>query len=171
MLVKSTVLISLLMDGLFLDPDHPRKDADDSEKVPLQTDACGCFLQLAVFEPGRELLQSDPAAMDALRALADGKAMTEEGKLSAHNALVAIEGVTREPEPEMEGAEEPDPHIMASYQWVRPAPQSSNLLAHSMSVILSSNDSDPFVVQDVPATIERIVRSLQKRKHLLRTIS
>ena len=119
MLVKSAVLIPLLLDGLFLDADHLRKDADDSEKAPVQTDVCDCFLQLAVFERGRELLQSDPAAMDALRALADGKAMTEEGKLSAHNALVAIEGVTREPEPEMEGTEEADPHIMASYQWVR----------------------------------------------------
>ena len=119
MLVQSAGLIPTLLDLLFLDADHTRKDAPDSEKAPVQTDACDCFLQLAVFEPGRELLRSDPAAMEALRALADGKALTEEGKLSAHNALVAIEGVTREPEPEMEGAEEPDPHIMASYQWVR----------------------------------------------------
>ena len=111
----------MLLAGTFLDADHHRKDAPDSEKAPLQTDACDCFLQLAVFEPGRELLQSDPAAMDALRALADGKALTEEGKLSAHNTIVAIEGVTREPEPEMEGAEETDLHIMLSYQWVRPA--------------------------------------------------
>ena len=105
-----------------------RKDADDSEKAPIQTDVCDCFLQLAVFEPGRELLQSDPTAMVALRALADGKALTEEGKLSAHNALVAIEGVTREPEPEMEGA---DPHIMASYQWVRKAANDHPLVPQS----------------------------------------
>ena len=50
--------------------------------------------------------------MHALRALASGKALTAEGKLSAHSALVAIEGVAREPEPEMEGGEEIDTHIM-----------------------------------------------------------
>ena len=176
LLVQSAGLIPLLLDGTFLDADHPRTDAPDSEKAPLQTDVCDCFVQLAVFEPGRELLQSDPAAMDALRALADGKALTEEGKLSAHSALVAIEGVTREPEPEMEGAEEADLHIMASYQWVRqaasdnshpcPAIYSTRTLS---SVLLSSHGSDPFAVQDVQVTIERIVRSLQKRKYLLRS--
>ena len=117
--MKSPELVTLLLYGTYLDPDHYYKDSPDSEKAPVQTDVCDCFLQLALFEPGRELLQSDPAAMDALRSLAGGKALTEEGKLFAHGALVAIEGVIREPEPEMEGAEEPDPHIMASYQWVR----------------------------------------------------
>ena len=117
--MQSAGLIPLLLDGLFLDADHPRKDADDREKAPIQTDVIDAFLQIAVFEPGRELLQSSPTAMDALRAMGDGKALTEEGKLSAHNALVAIEGVTREPEPEMQGALVSEKHIMLSYQWVR----------------------------------------------------
>ena len=138
MLVKSPVLMPLLLDLLFLDADHPRKDAPDSEKAPVQTDACDCFLQLAVFEPGRELLQSDPTVMDALAAMAAGKAITEEGKLSAHNALVAIEGVMREPEPDTEGALISDKHIMVSYQWVRCSsqhqskPASRALLARSV---------------------------------------
>ena len=112
LLVQSVGLIGLLLDALFLADDHERKDAPDSEKAPAQTDAAAACLQLALFEPGRALLQNDPTLMHALRALASGKALTAEGKLSAHSALVAIEGVPREPEPEMEGGEEIDTHIM-----------------------------------------------------------
>ena len=133
LLVQSAELLpSLLLDAMFLRDDHVRKDADVSEKAPVQTDAADACLQLALSPSGRELLSSDPALMDALRSLAD-KAYTEEAKLAAQNALVAIEGVMREPEPEMEGADESDKHIFVSYQW------------------------------NVQATIERVVRSLQAR--------
>jgi hypothetical protein len=138
LLVQSARLIPLLLDGCFWGEDHPRKDADDHEKAPVQNDAIECLLQIAVFKPGRELLQSDPTVMDALAAMAAGKAITEEGKLSAHNALVAIEGVMREPEPDTEGALISDKHIMVSYQWVRCSsqhqskPASRALLARSV---------------------------------------
>eukprot|EP01046_Picozoa_sp_COSAG06_P018345 COSAG06_NODE_1275_length_10046_cov_4.285915_2_plen_79_part_00 len=52
----AALMIPLLVSACFLDPDHVRKDADDSEKAPVQADAAECFLQLAAFEPGRKLL-------------------------------------------------------------------------------------------------------------------
>ena len=120
MLVQSgsSGLIALLLDALFLEADHVRKDA--SMKAPIQTNAADCFLQIAVFEPGRELLLNNPAVMGALHALADGSAMTEEGQLSAARALVAIEGVIRglAPDIHIEGGEDSVKHIMISYQWV-----------------------------------------------------
>jgi hypothetical protein len=136
LLLQSDTLFPLLLDGLFLDADHLRKDADASEKAPIQADAADAFLQLAVFEPGRERLRSEPAVMDALRALANGgKALTEEVALSARGALLAIEGSSREPEPAGEGGGDGSTaqHVMMSYQW------------------------------DSQSTIERIVRSLQQR--------
>ena len=130
--------VSLLVSACFLEPDHPRKDAADSEKGPVQIVAAECFLQLAAYEPGRALLQQAPAAMETLRALADGgKALSEECKQKAHSALLAIEGrVAREPEPTQtgDGGDDTDGWVMISYQW------------------------------DVQATMKRVVSSLQRRK-------
>ena len=113
LLVKSPALLPLLLDALFLEEGHFRKGAE--ELAALQTDGIDSFLQIALFEPGRELLRSNRSAVDGLRALADGKALTEEGKLAACSALLAIEGVPREPEPQVEGgADESDRHVMVS---------------------------------------------------------
>ena len=65
--------------------------------------------------------------------MADVQALTDEAKQYAHGALIAVEGRTREPEPQPAGAEESGGHLMVSYQW------------------------------DVQSTIERIVRSLEAR--------
>lgn len=116
LLVQSAGLIPLLIDSCFWAENHPRKDADDLEKAPIQNDALDALLQIALFKPGRELLQSNTTVMGMLAAMADGMALTEEGKLSARNALVAIKGVTREPEPEVEGRLDSDKHVMVSYQ-------------------------------------------------------
>jgi hypothetical protein len=116
LLVKSSRLIQLLLEALFLDPAHARQDTPD--KAPIQQAAAECFLQLAVFKPGRELLMQDPAIAEALQALAGGKAMTKQAQLAATTALVAIEGVTSHREPELEDDSEQARHIMVSYQWV-----------------------------------------------------
>ena len=64
-----------------------------------------------------KLLQHEPAAMETLRALADGKALTEACQNKASSALAAIEGIARDPQPE--GSEKTsDGHVMVSYQWV-----------------------------------------------------
>ena len=80
------------------------------------------------------MLSGEAAALEALHALVDGQALSEQARVSAHGALIAIEGRPHEPEPEREGGEERSSgHVMVSYQW------------------------------DVQKTIERIVRSMQAR--------
>ena len=86
-------LIPTLLDHLFLEPDHPRAAADDSMKASIQADTANCLLQIAVFEPGRQLLASEPAIMNALHALAEGMALTDEARVSANGALTAIDGI------------------------------------------------------------------------------
>ena len=72
LLVKSSRLIQLLLEALFLDPAHARHDTPD--KAPIQQAAAECFLQLAVFESGRELLMQDPAVAAALPGRGSGEA-------------------------------------------------------------------------------------------------
>ena len=81
------------------------------------------------------MLSGEAAALEALHALVDGQAMSEQARVSAHGALIAIEGRPHEPESEHEGGgeESSSGHVMVSYQW------------------------------DVQKTIERIVRSMQAR--------
>ena len=93
MLVHNDGLIPTLLDALFLDPEHPRKDMDETLRAGVQCDGAECFLQLALFEPGKQLLEQRPEALDALRALVDGPALTEEARLSASAALAAVEGL------------------------------------------------------------------------------
>ena len=71
-------------------------------KAPIQTAAADAILQIAVFEPGRALLEASSAMMEALRALATGGgALTKDGRQSAQLALVAIEGVATDRTPVM----------------------------------------------------------------------
>ena len=115
-LIQSPGLIPLLLDALFLDPDHVRKDADEDQmKRPLQADAAESYLQISLFESGRELLSQDHAAMEALHALANGQAFSEEAAVSARGALMVIEG--RHPEPPTPGDDNGARHVMVSYQW------------------------------------------------------
>ena len=103
--------------ALLLDPGHTRQSQDEAIKVAIQQDAAECFLQLAVFEPGRQLLAEDEAVMEALHALADGQALIEEAKQYACGAVIAVEGRADEPEPQPDGSEESGGHLMVSYQW------------------------------------------------------
>ena len=84
-------------------------------KAGIQADAAECFLQLALYEPGKKLLEGNPAVLDALRAMCK-TAFTEEAQLSAEGALLALEGRQREPEPELAGGADADIslHVMIS---------------------------------------------------------
>ena len=116
LLVECPLTVPLLLEMLLLDPDHFRKDTDAHIKAAIQADAADCLLQLALFEPGRALLERDSAAMDTLRQLSvSGVALTEQATLSANGALMAVLGREREPEPQDEA--ERDRHVMVSYQW------------------------------------------------------
>ena len=99
MLVRCGALIPTLLDALFLDPEHPRKDMDQTLRAGIQCDGAECFLQLALFVPGKQLLEQHPEALDALRVLVDGAALTEEARLAASGALVAVEGPAQAPAP------------------------------------------------------------------------
>ena len=152
------------------DSTAPAGSSSTAAKGPIQAEAADCFLQIAVFEPGRLLLQQDPAAMLALRALADPSndcALTAKARLSAAGALVAIEGLARK-ELAVKEELEPEGHVFVSYQWARPpAPRPSLLLALAALNITLANDRFCLCYcgprQNVQTTIERIVRSLQKR--------
>ena len=112
MLVRCDALIPALLHALFLDPESPRKDMDEVSRAGIQCDGAECFLQLALFEPGKELLEQHPEALDALRSLAES-ALTQDARLSASSALAAVEGPLPGPGP-TPGDER---HVMVSYQW------------------------------------------------------
>jgi uncharacterized membrane protein YgcG len=86
-------LTAILQEALLLEPQHPRQDQAPETKAAIQHDAVECFLQLALFEPGREMLAQEHGAMDALRALADGNdgnALSTEAQEMAAGALLAM---------------------------------------------------------------------------------
>ena len=71
------------------------------------------------------MLSAEAAALEALHALVDGNgngsqaALSEEARVSAQGALIAIEGRTQEPEPavcagEGNGEERSSGHVMVS---------------------------------------------------------
>ena len=59
-------------------------------KAGIQADAAECFLQLALFDAGKERFKTDTAVLTALRTLSE-TAETEAAKKSAHGALMALE--------------------------------------------------------------------------------
>ena len=65
------------------------------------------------------MLTREAAAIEALRMLAGGKALTEEGRVAAGGALVAIEARVGCAEPALPpgGGEMAGGHVMISYQW------------------------------------------------------
>ena len=99
---------------MLLEADHVLSDLNPEIKAAIQTDATNCFLQIAVFAPGREMLAAEGTAMDALHALADGKALTPEAKLSAAAAIMAIEGRSHELQPQTAEHGTEDRHLMVS---------------------------------------------------------
>ena len=127
MLVKSSALVPLLVAALFIyvDAEHVRFSVDAEVKAAVQSDAVNCFLQIAVFAPGRELLVADGGAMEALHALAvegNDLALTPDAQLAAAGAILAIEGRTHEPQPEMIAAQHGmvGRHVMVSCECTCP---------------------------------------------------
>ena len=125
LLVKSPKLTPLLTEALLLDPAHLRTASDPQSAVPpmheatkaaFQQTAAECFLQLALFEPGRAMLSDETAALEALHALVDGQALSEEAKVAAEGAILAVEGRSRDLELEPSGGGERSKHVMVSYQ-------------------------------------------------------
>ena len=51
--------IKLITEALLLDPEHARQNQDEAIKAAIQQDAAECFLQLALFEPGQDMLAKE----------------------------------------------------------------------------------------------------------------
>lgn len=155
MLVRCDALIPTLLDALFLDPEHVRTNMHETLRAGIQCDGVQCFLQLALFEPGKQLLEQHPEALDALRALVNGAGLTEEARLLASSALAAVEG----PLPNRFPAPTPndEKHVMISC--TRP------------SVFSYSARTEHFVCYpdqwNVQSTIRRLVTSLQHRGYVV----
>eukprot|EP01043_Picozoa_sp_COSAG02_P000789 COSAG02_NODE_16_length_56207_cov_9.816122_6_plen_190_part_00 len=82
--------IPYLVDGLLLDPEHPRADMKAELTSWCQQHHAECLAQLAVFELARETLRGDPSVMPALEAVAAG-GLTQEARQFAEAALLALD--------------------------------------------------------------------------------
>ncbi len=73
MLLSNERFVTVLVDSLLLDSDHPRKAAGTfgSVKSAVQRDAAEALQQLSVYPPGREALLADPTVSEALSEVAD----------------------------------------------------------------------------------------------------
>ena len=111
MLLSNSGFVTHLLDGLLLDPEHPRKDTDETVKTAVQRDFAECIQQISLFPPGCEALKENEAIIQALSILKD-KAWSEEARICAAGALIAL--MPPEPEPLLDGEEK---HVMLSYQW------------------------------------------------------
>lgn len=116
LLLNSAGCIEHLIDGLLLEPTHPRAETTSLEiKAVLQRDYAECIQQLSLFHLGCEALKQDPAVVDALDALVE-RAWTEEAKDCARGALVQL--TDRLPESAVamaEGRSQSIGHVMVSY--------------------------------------------------------
>eukprot|EP01046_Picozoa_sp_COSAG06_P040065 COSAG06_NODE_4809_length_3939_cov_7.292448_2_plen_124_part_00 len=110
LLLANPTLIQYLINGLFLDPDHPRSDLKDEIKLWNQETHVECLAQLALFPPGRDALLQNPAVSDALVAVSE-QGMSGEAQKFADAALLALSdkklGMVAEGEQQ---------HLMLSYQ-------------------------------------------------------
>jgi hypothetical protein len=89
MLLNNDGFIPHMIDGLMLDPEHPRKDTDEAIKTAVQRDFAECLQQIALFPPGCDALKPNDDVLQALSTLKD-KAWSEEAKICAEGALMAL---------------------------------------------------------------------------------
>jgi hypothetical protein len=89
MLLSNNGFIPHLLDGLMLDPEHPRKDFDETIKTAVQRDFAECVQQISLFPAGSTALKANSAVVDALDALVD-KAWSEGAKDCARGALMQL---------------------------------------------------------------------------------
>ena len=89
LLLANPKFLPYLIDGLLLDPAHPRAGLPDAMITWLQTMHTDCLAQLAVFPEGRDALLADPAVVEALQQV-KGAGMDEECRELAASALLAL---------------------------------------------------------------------------------
>jgi hypothetical protein len=102
-------VILFLINGLFLDPAHPRADLSENDKRTNQEDHVGSIAQLALFPPSREALQQDQRVQDALQTVAQ-YGLSGQARESAEAALMALS------DEELQIRTGGQKHVMLSYQ-------------------------------------------------------
>lgn len=121
LLLESADLCKLLLEALLLDPEHMRQTQSEDVKAAIQRDAAECFMQLALFAPGRDLLKQDTSVLEALHMLVD-KAWTDEAKQCAKGALMALVPPQEHSPRSGNSVDSLRPpvqksHVMVSYSW------------------------------------------------------
>jgi hypothetical protein len=112
LLLKAPGFLEYLLDGLLLDPDHPRQSLKDEQKIWLTAMHAESFAQLAAFAPGREALLEDPDVKPALEEVRD-KGLSEEAREFASAALLALS------DKQLERVTEGQKHVMLSCESTR----------------------------------------------------
>lgn len=121
LLLNAEGFISLLVDSLLLDPDHPRRNDDtllgptdfEAVKGQVQRDFAETIAQFALYHRGHEALLQHPTVIQALQQVA-AEGWEQEARVHADAALAALVDCQRNPD----HAQHPDQkHVMLSYQW------------------------------------------------------
>jgi hypothetical protein len=163
MLLNHSDFIPHLLDGLLLQPEHPRQGSDPVVKAAVQRDFAECIQQISLFPPGREALRADPAVMQALTELKE-KAWTEEAKGSADRTILALTPKQERRKSMMlvDDVQAGDAkHIMLSCaSYASESVRCSH--AYLLSFLLRECLTDNWSVQE---TIIRINKELQRRKY------
>lgn len=125
LLLANQSFIPYLIEGLLLDPAHPRAGLADEQKVWLQSMHTECIAQVALFPMGREALLQHPSvcAIESLQAVVD-RGTSDEARVFAQSALSALlqtpnaAGSDSPRTPRWDAAEGGEElHVMLSYQW------------------------------------------------------
>ena len=110
MMLRNPGWIPHLLEGLLLDPEHPRNQPDQPTGPPdptvtalVQTQYAEALSQVAVYDKGREALLKDPAVVKTLEQLTDTGA-TEESRRFARATLAALGAITPESSEQQERA-------------------------------------------------------------------
>ena len=95
-LLNNPTWIPHLVQGLMLEPSHPRNlqdsplpPTDPATKARIQCDYAECLAQVSLFGPGRVALLRDAGAMKSLEQLST-EGMTAEAQQHASTALLAL---------------------------------------------------------------------------------
>jgi hypothetical protein len=132
--------LPLLVEGLLIDPQHPRQAIDATVRTRIQRDFAECMQQLSLFPPGCAALRAAPHVVDTLRQLCD-RAFGDAAADCARGALMQLtnlsddeSGPARTAKLETSASQS---HVMMSYQW------------------------------DSQSTVKRIVAELKRRQYLV----
>lgn len=114
LLASKQGFVPYLLDGLLLDPDHPRAGLLPEKKASLQQMHAECLAQLALFGPAKEALCSAGVSA-ALERVAEG-GLNDEAKKYARQALFELRPTRAGGAPVAAAAVSAE-HVMLSYNW------------------------------------------------------